>query len=399
MKLPDLDLDPLRRRALINAGVAMLISLVVGFSLLTVIHGGDHGSIAVSSPSPTTTPSKPACVPTWDIVQAADPGTGSNALHAITVISAGEAWAVGGSGETDAPTQVLLERWDGNAWTSEEGPNPGSETNELLAVDADASEPNDVWAVGRTASGFGDDPLVLRYDGTAWTEQTLPADVGGILTGVAAVAPDDVWAVGYEGDPTASLNRAIALHWDGVAWTSVDLGRSIGVGASLLSGVSATAPNDVWGVGTLHSQPLIIHFDGDTWERTPTDVRGSADAIVETRRKEVWAVGSPIQRYDGRSWSQAAGVRGGGELLSIAAVSPNDVWAVGMRASSGQTTRAIVLRYDGQRWGPVDGPSVHGSDALTAIDALDDGTVLAVGYKDVEAGRRTLAVRGSTCTG
>jgi hypothetical protein len=397
MKLPNLDLDPLRRRALINAGVAMLISLVVGFSLLAVIGagGGTAATPPVSPPSPT--PSKPACVPTWDIVQAADPPTGSNALRAITVISAGEAWAVGGSGETtESPNQLLLERWDGNAWTSEEGPHPGSETNELLAVDA--SEPNDVWAVGRTASGFGDDPLVLRYDGTAWTEQTLP-DVGGILTGVAAVAPDNVWAVGYEGDPTASLNRAIVLHWDGETWTSEDPGRAVGDGASLLSGISATSADDIWAVGTLHSQPLIIHFDGETWERTPTDVRGSADAIVETRRKEVWAVGSPIQRYDGRSWSQAAGVRGGGELLSVAAVSPNDVWAVGMRPSSGQTTRAIVLRYDGQRWGPVDGPSVHGSDALTAIDALDDGTVLAVGYKDVETGRKTLAVRGSTCTG
>ena len=45
----------------------------------------------------------------------------------------------------------------------------------------------------------------------------------------------------------------------------------------------------------------------------------------------------------------------------------------------------------------MDGPPVGGSDALTAIDALPDGTVLGVGTKDLEKGRRTLAIAGSTC--
>jgi len=115
-------------------------------------------------------------------VQAADPGDTSNALHAISVLSAGEAWAVGASGEVTSPNLVLLERWDGEAWTAEEGPSPGSETNELL--DVDASEPNDVWAVGRTSSGFGDRPLVLHNDGSTWTVDDLPPDVSGVLTGV-----------------------------------------------------------------------------------------------------------------------------------------------------------------------------------------------------------------------
>jgi hypothetical protein len=70
-----------------------------------------------------------------------------------------------------------------------------------------------------------------------------------------------------------------------------------------------------------------------------------------------------------------------------------------MRPAANHTTRTIVLRFDGQRWGPVDGPTVPGSDALTGVDALSDGTVLAVGFKDVATGRKTLAVRGTTCTG
>ena len=71
---------------------------------------------------------------------------------------------------------------------------------------------------------------------------------------------------------------------------------------------------------------------------------------------------------------------------------------VGMRSSEDDpATRLAVYRYSGRRWVPVDGPPVAGSDALTAVDALPDGTVLGVGTKDVEAGRRTRAITGSTC--
>jgi hypothetical protein len=78
-------------------------------------------------------------------------------------------------------------------------------------------------------------------------------------------------------------------------------------------------------------------------------------------------------------------------------VSPNDLWAVGARVGENARSRAIVMRFDGRRWMPVAGPSVPGSDALTAVDALPDGTVLAVGYRDVAEGRRTLTIRGTSC--
>ena len=394
MNLPRLDLHPLQRRALVNAGVAAFITLVLGFSVQALVGGGDGDAVAGPSPSSSASPEPPACVPSWDVVQAADPGELPNTLRAIAALAAGEAWAVGASGDPISPDEVLLERWDGSAWTAEVVAAPGSETNELLAVDA--SEPNDVWAVGRTASGFGDRPLVLHYDGSVWDVVAMPADVGGVLTGVEAVAPNDVWAVGFSGDPVASLNRALMLHWDGEVWSVVDAGRAVGGGASLLNDVTALSPDDVWAVGEQHNQPLIIRFDGEKWEQTPTDIRGVANAIEPTAPDDAWVVGSPIQRFADGGWTQGANVRADGQLLSVAAVSPDDVWAVGVRPS-GEATKALVVRFDGRGWKPVDGPPVPGSEALTGIDALPDGTVLAVGYKDVETGRRTLAVRGSTC--
>jgi hypothetical protein len=290
---------------------------------------------------------------------------------------------------------VLIERWDGTVWTAEEGPNPGTQVNELRAVDA--AEPNDVWAVGRTASGFGDRPLVLHFDGSTWLEVELPGEVTGVLSGVTAIAPDDVWVVGYTGDPAASLEHALVLHWDGLLWAVVDPGRAVGTGKSALLGIEAVAPDDLWAVGYLHNKPLIVHFDGLAWARSETEVLGATNAIVPVISTDVWAVGERIQRSDGTTWSQVAEVRSDGELLGVAAVSQSDVWAVGGRTAGEGVSTSLVMRFDGRRWTAVDGPGIPGSDRLTGVDALPDGTVLAVGYRDVEAGRRTLSIRGTTC--
>jgi hypothetical protein len=394
----DVSLDPLRRRALINGGIATAVTLVVGFGILAGVQALDDGSApAPVSPSPTaTTPPPPVCTPVWEIVQSANPGDLSNWLSGVTVLSSSEAWAVGGSGDPAATVEVLIERWDGIAWSAEEGPSPGSQRNELRAVDA--VDPNDVWAVGRMASGFGDRPLVVHYDGTEWLDVPLPDEVTGVLNGVAAVAADDVWAIGYTGDPALSLEHALILHWDGQLWAVVEGGRAVGSGRSALQGVQALAPDDVWGVGYLHNQPLIIHFDGEDWSRSETEVGGVTNAIEPLTLTDAWAVGAPIQRFDGTTWAEVAGVRNGGELTAVAAIGPSDLWAVGLQGLKTEgLSRALVLRFDGRRWTAVEGATIPGSDALTGADALADGTVLAVGYRDVEAGRRTLAISGTTC--
>ncbi|HEX9716793.1 MAG TPA: hypothetical protein VGA93_02510, partial [Actinomycetota bacterium] len=100
--------------------------------------------------------------------------------------------------------------------------------------------------------------------------------------------------------------------------------------------------------------------------------------------------------------------RRGGELQGVAAVSTEDVWAVGSSPGSEEgATRALVQRFDGKAWAIVPGPGgpgsegsgVPGSEALTAAAALPDGTMWAVGYRDTARRRATLVVRGSvTCT-
>jgi len=74
---------------------------------------------------------------------------------------------------------------------------PGNRLEQPLGVAAVSW--SDVWAVGRTfaaGSSTDEEPLTEHFDGTRWRAVTSPKVPGGSLEAAAAVASDDVWAVG-----------------------------------------------------------------------------------------------------------------------------------------------------------------------------------------------------------
>src|SRR5215470_6404222 len=68
------------------------------------------------------------------------------------------------------------------------------------------------------------------------------------LMGVAAVASNDVWAVGLGG-----TSSGLVLHWNGVQW-SLSPTPQVNVQLNLL-GVTALSGDDVWAVGSVLSGP------------------------------------------------------------------------------------------------------------------------------------------------
>lgn len=388
-------MNSLQRKGLINGGIAAAITFVIGTVVVAATADGPVLEPVVASP--TSTPdATPTCEPSWELVPSANIPETSVTLSGVVALSPSEAWAVGSAGDPLEPSDVVIQQWDGLEWTNFETPSPGSFINELRAVDA--SGPNDIWAVGRTSTGFGESPLVLRYDGTEWLEIELPDEVDGSLNDVAAIAANDVWAVGSVGDPAASLERAVVLHWDGQFWAEVDVQKAIGGGKALLRDIDAVSDTDLWSVGYQHNQPLILRYDGQEWTKSPTEIPGQLAAVEGFTTGEAWTVGTPIQRFNGTAWTESDTIRGDTVLVDVAGIAATDIWSVGSRpADVAGTSRIAVVQWNGQRWKFVDGPPVGGNDALTAVDALPDGTVLGVGTKDVETGRRTIAIRGVTC--
>src|SRR5947208_3957057 len=116
---------------------------------------------------------------------------------------------------------------------------------------------------------------------SAWTEVHDPH--AGTLTSVSPLAEDDVWAAGYYYDQPQGRYRPLVEHWDGTRF-SATVAPTASRGYNAFNGVAAVADDDVWAVGyqtpvyyTYVHAPLIEHFDGRAWRVVPSPYRSEGD--------------------------------------------------------------------------------------------------------------------------
>ena len=107
-----------------------------------------------------------------------------------------DVWAVGG---TTSTSPSLIIHWDGSSWTDQ---SPGV-TGGLRAIWG--SGPNDIYAVGAKS---GSSSLMLHFDGSTWESVTVP---GRGMFGVWGTSSSEIWAVSWDVTP-------IILRYDGSSW-------------------------------------------------------------------------------------------------------------------------------------------------------------------------------------
>lgn len=239
----------------------------------------------------------------------ADPTTTGTQLSDVAATSAGEAWAVGGTYLASpnvvpglVPTGALIQRWDGISWRIVDNPTAGREGTRLNAVIALA--PDDVWAVGyqRDQPDAPATPLIEHFDGTGWTIVPAPPGAGSsALYAVDATGPDDIWAVGSQADPATGLAVPLAMHYDGSTWTL--LPDIPDVGNSRLSTVYAAAPGQIWTTGQFGgtSRSAFLRYDGSGWTTMPSPgpqqmgLRNIYSEIDGSGPNDVWAAGASVE--------------------------------------------------------------------------------------------------------
>jgi hypothetical protein len=187
----------------------------------------------------------------WTQVGVPVPANYLNQLYGVSASSASDVWAVGtyaNLGEPNGARHPLALHYDGAAWSVVPVPTPPGGTAYLRGVKA--ISPTDAWAVG-SKSGYST-PVAYHWDGRAWTEVPTPVvGAGGnnLFYGVAALSATQVWAVGYRSTGTGP--QPLVERWNGTAW-SVETLPSTPMGASL-AGAAATGGGTtsplVWGVG------------------------------------------------------------------------------------------------------------------------------------------------------
>jgi hypothetical protein len=299
------------------------------------------------------------------------------------------------------------------------GTQPGGESGapDLLVANAftiqslSAVSTSDVWAVGQSVLGNTQtgQALAEHWDGTAWSivpvkhagDSVMDWDRSEDLTSVDAISADDAWAVGFYpanrpvGDVPSTVNDlTLVEHWNGTAWSTVaapDATKS-----DNLNSVSGDSSDDVWAVGgatytlaygagssagTLsYDAPLVEHWNGSSWTIVPAPTIG-----LDPHNPAALA-------------KVASGLAGGADenpaaadLTSVHAISPDDVWAVGIRSFTEPTQatytgdQTFTEHWDGAKWSVVAAPDVAVPETSTAAEddlqavSGSNGDVWAVG--------------------
>lgn len=218
----------------------------------------------------------------WSVVPGPKFGPGEQpSVFAMTSTSATDIWAIGSLLVDEEELFFLFEHWDGTHWTA-----TISESGDAFLMGASADAPNDGWAVGFSGAQNDDSgTLSMHYDGSGW-EQVATPDVGAganQLNGVLALAPDDVWAVGFSTSvppPQQAPTLTLIEHYDGTKWSVVsspNVGPNSIYQSNRLFGVTANSPTDVWAFGSFffangseQQSTLLLHWNGTSWKIVPS---------------------------------------------------------------------------------------------------------------------------------
>ncbi len=254
-----------------------------------------------------------------------------------------------------------------------------------------AASGSDAWAVGFVQGSTGIlRTLLLRWNGTGWSQVTNPKPVEGVLTGVSIVSAADAWAVGWT--ETGSSDKTLVMHWNGTRW-------SVQAGAATIPGelyAVAARGNSVWAVGATHDleDALILHWVGNRWYVVPSEAPAPARlyGVAVTGDSTAWAGGQYfphgirglLLRWNGRLWkSVSSPLQGPNNFLNALAAGPaGAVWAVGADWNSTTTAAtATSMLWNGKTWravpvGSFSGPVV----VLDGVTFVPGGTAWAVGY-------------------
>ena len=254
-----------------------------------------------------------------------------------------QAWAVGAL----ASSAPVAARWDGQTWISTPVRDPGPDEDGFSGVEA--LSPDLVWAVGRHQIGYGFRTLTERWDGRSWTavQSANVGDTSNMLKDVDGTSPVDVWAVGWYVD--RQHYRPLVEHWDGTRWKLFPT-PDVGTGDGFLSGVAAVGPGDVWAVGWTAQgdslQPLVEHWDGRTWSVIPGAAGAEHGALmaVAATSNGVVTVGRLLTTTQPQP---LALVRAGDAWTTLSIDVSSEAWLTGVTVDAAGAIWAVGTQFPG----------------------------------------------------
>jgi hypothetical protein len=257
--------------------------------------------------------------------------------------------------------------------------------------------------------GAGPDTTCHR----GWNLLTGPAArQSNELFGVSVVSPGDVWAVGASLPSTGPARTLVERFQQGTWGTVPSPDRHLG--SNFLNDVVALSASDAWAVGLSRTRgrparTLVLHWDGQRWAITASQNAGPGDnalvSVAATSAQDVWAVGyrdagrvyrSLVEHWDGHRWTVERLPRlsgPGNGLNAVDAAASGVVWAVGGSTRTRGPSQPLVLRLDGRSWSSVSAPGSLRSATLNGVAAWGGRQAWVVGATRSGGGDRAFGLQ------
>jgi len=221
----------------------------------------------------------------WSVVPHSDHGSGQ--LSGVSCVSAISCQAVGWHESGGSVARTLIESWNGRAWSIVPSPDPGTNHNYLSGVSCvSATSCTAVGTYSNRDSGYS--VLIESWNGTAWS--IVPSRSPGVgnseFNGVSCVSATSCTAVGERGN---GAGRTLIESWNGTVWSIVP-SPSPGANQKFLQAVSCVSATSCTAVGDFLSsgsfKTLVESWNGSAWSVSATPNRGTYDNDLA----DVWCV-------------------------------------------------------------------------------------------------------------
>jgi len=330
---------------------------------------------------------------TWQLQTTPAPSEAvSSAISGVSCVSSTTCLAVAG-GSPEGAYSLL---WNGAAWT--DGTIPSASVTDLNSVSCSSGKA--CTAVGGNTAGGGVLPLADRWNGTAWSTQSVPLPSGrtaGLLTSVSCVSATSCVTVG-NATSSASQAEPFASVWNGATWATTALSGTIYPHA-----VSCTSASACTVVGDSSSGALAQRWNGHAWTVQHPAAPSGGTAVrlngVSCRPATAClAVGSYTsgghQVTLSEFWSAAGGwtvhatpplsAATASELLSVSCSASGACTAVGDTTKSGHTEASLLAeQWDGTKWGVMSTATPPGSGSvLKGVSCLSGVNCTAGGFSN-----------------
>lgn len=269
----------------------------------------------------------------WNVVHL--PHLERSFLFGVSAAGPRSVWAVGATyGSNRAGrfvagrTRPLLLHWNGASWRRQALPWGG---RPLTLDKVVANGPTSLWVV---STGRQDPPgassFIEHWNGKRWRSVPAPFGSTDTISGFGATGWNDAWAVGSYaegGNVAAKYSHSLAAHWNGHSWRLTHVPNRSGDNNAALVDVAAVRPDDAWALGEsqhlrlLHdgyssSAPvaLLEHWNGQSWSLLPgaaPPIYDGTPVIAATPDGSAWAMGtcylnSFIVRWTRGGWMPAS---------------------------------------------------------------------------------------------